>query len=168
MGARRVIFPGSRWLVGDGRRLNIWDDRWLLRPHTFKPRTPKSAAWANLKVSDLIDHDSGCWRTELAHQIFPNCNAELILSIPLCSSWPSNKLIWHYHSQGYFTVCSAYHMLAFEYQASAGSVSMQDNFLWRATWRCSVPKHICLFGWRAAAGLFPPLMLLPDVFRVSP
>ncbi|KAJ8451710.1 LOW QUALITY PROTEIN: hypothetical protein Cgig2_018344 [Carnegiea gigantea] len=112
-------------------------------------------AWANLKVCNLIDHDSGCWRTELVHQIFLNCDAELFLSISLCNSWPSDKLIWHYHSQGIFTVRSAYHMLASECQGSTGFASVQGHSLWRAIWCCNVPPRIRLFGWRAATRSLP-------------
>ena len=41
MGARQVMLCGLRWLVGNGRKLNIWDDRRLLRRHLFKPITPR-------------------------------------------------------------------------------------------------------------------------------
>ena len=44
-------------------------------------------------------------------QIFLPIDAELILRIPLCSSWPADKLIWRYTSTGIFSVKSAYHLL---------------------------------------------------------
>jgi len=65
MGARHVIIRGSRWLVGDGRILNVSDDRWLLRSHSFKPITAKSVEWATLTVSDLINRQSATWRADL-------------------------------------------------------------------------------------------------------
>ncbi|KAJ8426627.1 hypothetical protein Cgig2_016070 [Carnegiea gigantea] len=86
MDARQVVLRSSRWLVGDGSSLNVWDDRWLPRPLSFKPVTPKSIEWSNLKVSDLIDRDSASSKTELVRHIFLECDVKLILSIPLCTT----------------------------------------------------------------------------------
>ncbi|KAJ8423722.1 hypothetical protein Cgig2_010287 [Carnegiea gigantea] len=47
---------------------------------------------------NLIDYTAACWRESLVRQIFLDCNSELILKIPLCSSWPPDKLTWHCHS----------------------------------------------------------------------
>ncbi|KAJ8442169.1 hypothetical protein Cgig2_015510 [Carnegiea gigantea] len=55
------------------------------------PITPKPYESANFTVSDLIDHDSACWQTNLVCQVFLDCDAKLILSL--------------------FTVETAYHML---------------------------------------------------------
>ncbi|KAJ8429305.1 hypothetical protein Cgig2_027674 [Carnegiea gigantea] len=130
MDARQVVLCGSRWLVGDGSLLNVWDDRWLSRPLSFKPVTPKPIEWSNIKVSDLIDRDSASWKTELVRQIFLECDIELILSIPLCDSWPTNNLIRHHHPQDLFSIHSAYHMLVSNSIANAGSSSNHDNSLW--------------------------------------
>ncbi|KAM0970966.1 hypothetical protein ACFX15_018367 [Malus domestica] len=34
--AREVLVKGSRWVVRDGRQIQVWMDRWLPRPSTFK------------------------------------------------------------------------------------------------------------------------------------
>ncbi|KAJ8450416.1 hypothetical protein Cgig2_002101 [Carnegiea gigantea] len=145
---------------GDGHTLNIWDDRWLPRPTSFRPITPKTDAWADLKVSDLIDHTTACWRESLIHQIFLDCDSELIPQIPLCNSWPPDKLTWHYHPQGFFYVRSTYHMLIADSQASTGSSSLRDHSFWRAIWNCSIPPHIKLFAWRAATGILPSALAI--------
>ncbi|KAJ8441607.1 LOW QUALITY PROTEIN: hypothetical protein Cgig2_023760 [Carnegiea gigantea] len=85
-------------LMGDGHSLNIWNDRWLPRPWTFKPMAVRSTPFENHKVSDLIDYANGCWRKSLVRCIFILCDIELILNLPLCESWPSDKIIWHYNS----------------------------------------------------------------------
>ncbi|KAJ8444309.1 hypothetical protein Cgig2_019867 [Carnegiea gigantea] len=112
----------------------------------FLPITHKTDQWANLKVSDLIDRDSPSWHADLVRQIFLPCDVELILSIPLCDSWPDDKLIWHCHSQGLFTVRTAYHMLNSEAFTHVGSSSIRDDSLWCATWRCKILPCIKLFG----------------------
>jgi len=80
---------------------------------------------------------------------------ELILSIPLCDSWPADNLIWHYHSRGLFSVRTAYYMLISDSLSSSRSSSTAENSLWRTIWRCNGPPRTRLFGWRAAKGIFP-------------
>ena len=149
MSARRIILCGSRWLVGDGHTVNVYDDHWLPHPISFGPITPKTDAWANLKESD---HTSACWRESLVWQVFLDCD--------LCSSWLPDKLIWHFHPQDFFSVRSAYHMLITDSQAGTGASSSNDNSLWRAVWNCHIPSQIKLFGWRATIGIFPLTMAI--------
>ena len=113
--------------------------------------------WASLKVADLRDHDSVCWHEELVREIFQPCDVDLILSMSLCASWPQDKLIWHYQSQGSFIDRFAYHMLIDVMHSTTGLASMHDNGLWRAVWCCNVPPHIKVFGSRAGTGA-PPLL----------
>ncbi|KAJ8425212.1 hypothetical protein Cgig2_011801 [Carnegiea gigantea] len=63
--------------------------------------TPRSVPFENYKVSDLIDHASGCWGESWIKNIFLPCDARLL----------ADNLIWHYHSRGSFTIRSSYHML---------------------------------------------------------
>ncbi len=39
--AWEVIIQGSRWRVGNGISINIWDDQWLPTLSTSKVRTPR-------------------------------------------------------------------------------------------------------------------------------
>lgn len=154
-GARNVVTRVSRWLVGNGLSLSVWDDRWLPRPSSFKPATPRSTTYENYKVSNLIDHDNNCWRESLINNIFLPCDAESIMNIPLCSSWPTDILIWHCNSRGIFTIRSAHDMLVNDTQSSGGSSSSQDKHLWHSIWGCNVPPQINLFGWRACISTLP-------------
>lgn len=62
-----------------------------------------------MHVVKLIDKDMGCWREDLVCQTFLPIDAELILQLPLCTTWPKHKLIWHFTPRGDFSVKSAYH-----------------------------------------------------------
>ncbi|KAJ8422741.1 hypothetical protein Cgig2_015549 [Carnegiea gigantea] len=75
----------------------------LPRPAAFKSITPRCASTGHYKVCDLINYTLGGWCQELIRSIFLPCDADLILNIPLCLSWPSDKLVWHYNSQELFT-----------------------------------------------------------------
>jgi len=117
------VLRGSRWLVGDGASLDIWDSRWLPRPFTFAPYTPKPAGGSISKVSDLIDYEQGSWKEDLIRELFLPGDADTILDIPLCYSWPRDKLIWHFSSTGRFTVKSAYQLRLSQRLSALGSAS---------------------------------------------
>ena len=41
MATKEVIVKGSRWNIGNGQRVNIWDDQWIPRPESFKVFSPR-------------------------------------------------------------------------------------------------------------------------------
>ncbi|KAJ8430220.1 hypothetical protein Cgig2_009398 [Carnegiea gigantea] len=63
-------------------------------------------------VSDLIDFANGCWNEPLINSIFLPCDTELILKIPLCETWPLDKLIWHYNSSAISCTGTPQHLRA--------------------------------------------------------
>ena len=110
-GVKWVIEKGSRWIAGDGCSLNAWKARWLPRPTSFTSIKGNHNLNPKMLVAGFIDKEAGCWREDRVRQSFLAIDAELILRIPLCTSWPADKLIWHFTSNGTFSVNSAYHLL---------------------------------------------------------
>ena len=111
---------------------------------------------ANMRVADLIDTEAGCWREELVRQLFLSIDVDIILQIPLCTSWPEDKLIWHYTADGLFSVRSAYHLLRTKMKPDTPSSSGGlGQALWRRIWKMDVPPRIRLFGWRIGPGVLP-------------
>ena len=55
-----VLKRGTRWRVGNGRRIHIWDDKWLPTPSTFKVITPppfgslKTTPWSPLSLTRIL------------------------------------------------------------------------------------------------------------------
>jgi len=150
-----LVRRGSYWLVGNGKTLSIWESQWVPGPWTFRPITPKPN---NLNVSfvhELIDNDRGYWKEGLVKEIFLLCDAETILSILLCKSWPDDKLIWHYNSNGKFLVKSAYH-LGIQYSTLMnGGPSKADPKWCKKVWSLNIPPKIRIFAWRLSYGAIP-------------
>ena len=102
-----------------------------------------------MRVADLIDKDAGCWREEMVRQTFLPLDAELVLRIPLCTSWPEDKLIWHFTSNGVFLVRSAYHLIRSIRRSDTPSSSGDlGKSIWKVIWALDVPPRIQLFEWR--------------------
>jgi len=119
--AIKVVWKGSQWLIGNEVSVDVWADRWILRPSTFKIGSPKQAHTQNLQGRDLIDAELGCWREAFVQETFLPCDVELTLGMPLCTFWPEDKLLWHYSPKGLFTVSSTYHAIVSEWNCEHGS-----------------------------------------------
>ena len=61
-----------------------------------------------IKVSQLIDPDFHCWKSQIIHQLFEPIATRAILSIPIPSSPKQEKLMWVPKSKGSFMVKLAY------------------------------------------------------------
>ena len=83
MATKETIKAGSRWLVGNGRKVNIWHDRWLPSPDSFKVISPQRHNTDVEKVAQLIDSEAGTWKAKFIREVFLPHEAEIILSIPL-------------------------------------------------------------------------------------
>ena len=86
----RVLKDGTRWRVGNGKRIHIWEDRWLPTPTTYRVTSPQSDFGNFPMVSSLIDDDTKWWKTDLVRSIFLPHEATTILKIPISFRLPDN------------------------------------------------------------------------------
>ncbi|KAK4401396.1 hypothetical protein Sango_0880300 [Sesamum angolense] len=110
MAAHRLFCAGCRWRVGSGEKIKVWTDPWLPRPVSFRPITPPNERFEFLRVSDLINQETGDWNSTVIQDIFLPLDCEVILGIPLGRTVCEDLLIWHYSTNGLFSVRSAYHL----------------------------------------------------------
>ena len=109
-GSLEVIRRGSRWRVGNGKLIHIWEDRWLPTPSTYKVISPPNNNPKFPMVSALIDLLTKWWNVSLVKTSFLPFEVDSILRIPLSYSMPKDKLIWLGNKRGEFTGKSAYHI----------------------------------------------------------
>ena len=105
-----VIKNGSRWRVGNGKLIHIWDDRWLPTLSTYKVISPPNGNPEFPMVSALINPITKWWNVNLVRATFLPFEADTILRIPLTHNMLEDKIIWLGNNQGEFTVKSAYHI----------------------------------------------------------
>ncbi|KAL0409704.1 UNVERIFIED_CONTAM: hypothetical protein Sradi_1904800 [Sesamum radiatum] len=83
---------------------------WIPRPLTFKPISSPFLLHPEAMVNELMDPDSGDWNIPLVELLFHPLDRDAILSLPLgCGAYPDLP-IWHFSTNGRFTVRSAYHV----------------------------------------------------------
>lgn len=104
---RKVILAGGCWRIGSGSRVIIDSDLWLPKSSPSKPHmVPESLK--GQKVQVLIDPISRIWREDAIREVFLEDDAQTILAIPLPRYEMNDKLIWHYTSDGNYSVKSGY------------------------------------------------------------
>jgi len=64
-----LLKEGLIWQIGNGEKVNMWEDPWLPRGTTRKPITPRGASLLT-KVSELINPVTGEWDVQLIQDIF--------------------------------------------------------------------------------------------------
>jgi hypothetical protein len=70
------------WRVGNGLKIRIWKDIWLLIQTTGRVSSPPSLLNGEAMVSELIDIETKWWNTQLLGTLFTAEKAKVIQSIP--------------------------------------------------------------------------------------
>lgn len=108
LAARKVVERGSRWCIGNGESVQIWKDRWIPNPDSFRVISPVGAHSGMERVSSLLDTERRGWDVERVRNTFLPYEAEVILSIPISAGFPADSILWAGTPNGKFTVKSAY------------------------------------------------------------
>ena len=154
---------GSRWVIGNGRRVHIWKDGWILVANTYKVISPKVQIRGGKEmVSTLIDEESRGWNSDLIRTAFLPHEADVILGIPLSPMAPEDSQVWTKTANGIFTMNNAY-KVAYKMLKEANlenlSASRLDNSrmqaLWKAIWNLKCQSKIRHFMWRACRNILP-------------
>ena len=116
-----VIRRGTRWRVGNGRWIHIWEDKWLPTPSTYKVISPARHFDDFPMVLALIDSETRRWNADLVWSLFLPSKVNTIINMPLSYNFPEDKIIWVGNKRGDFTVKSAY------YTEKMGKCPFQKN-----------------------------------------
>jgi hypothetical protein len=158
-----VLKQGLIWRVGDGQNIEIWNDPWVPKCETRKPRTLQGNHIVT-RVSELIDPISQTWDENLVRQTFHEVDAEAILTIPICEH-EEDHYAWHYDNRGLFSVKSAYkvHVKMIKPAHSSGNSegtvgSQWKQAIWSKIWRLECPAKVHHFLWRFGHNSLPMKM----------
>ncbi|XP_062005888.1 uncharacterized protein LOC133723072 [Rosa rugosa] len=152
-----VLDQGTRWRIGNGRRVRIKGDRWLPTPSSFKviSSLPIPDAWT---VEHLLT-ESGAWNVPLIQSLFLAHEAETILAMPLGLRSIPDKLVWHFTKNGNFTVKTGYWVARALQEKKNGSIAGCSTSrvpeVWKKVWKLHVPSKINLLLWRAFHNFLP-------------
>ncbi|KAK3193033.1 hypothetical protein Dsin_024343 [Dipteronia sinensis] len=137
---------GVRWRVGNRTSIQIYTDRWIPRPSTFKILSSPELNH-DAKVASLVS-SSGGWNVDYIRHHFDKDDVELILHIPLSSGYMVDTVLWHFDERGLYNVKSGYHIG----RQLVASPSTSDNLAvgswWNCMWGLHIPLKIKIFIWK--------------------
>lgn len=111
MATKDIIEKSFRWNIGNGKRVHIWDDRWLPTPESFKVVSSQGLHTEVEMVSSLIDAERRDWNVAMVKNTFLPHEVEFILGIPISSRLSKDSLTWAWTPNGRFTMRSAYQVV---------------------------------------------------------
>ncbi|KAF5469111.1 hypothetical protein F2P56_013207 [Juglans regia] len=94
MDARELVKRGTRWRVGNGEAIKIWEDKWVPKLPYAKIMSPVRVLSPEAFVSILIDPGTKQWKTSMVEDLFLPEEATLIKQIPISFNNSPDKLIW--------------------------------------------------------------------------
>lgn len=103
LSSRTFLRKGCCFRIGNGLRINIWKDSWILELQDKVPTAREGMDVSRLeKVIDSRESHNTGWNEDLIRRLFHENTAEIILKM----EWPTNpgedKLIWSGNPKGRF------------------------------------------------------------------
>ncbi|KAG8485814.1 hypothetical protein CXB51_019151 [Gossypium anomalum] len=155
--ARELIVNGILWRVGNGTRINIWNDPWL--PGRENNRISVQRIMPNwTTVNQLIEYETNTWNNELVHNIVEADTLARIFSIPISRGSSEDIMVWKYEGSGEYTVKSRYRVLSIEHIQNATDTSPNGdeyNEFYKSLWAIHIPAKIKIHIWRLFNNFLP-------------
>ncbi|KAL8106069.1 hypothetical protein AgCh_029753 [Apium graveolens] len=106
--AKEVLKQGYRWVVGDGRSINVSNDAWLRGKHGNRVDDQYLTTVSGLKVSNLFISGTKDWDVIKVHSLFSSSDARCILEMPIPKNQFPDRIVWCHSSVGKYIVKSGY------------------------------------------------------------
>lgn len=143
LGLREVVFPGHCWVIGDGKRIKFWTDKWLSgQPLAEKAIIALPENHNMLLVSDLWSHEQGWCLEHMSPYVSESTILELRYVVLDCVTGARDRISWSMSAGGVFSVKSAYSMLTFN-----GLPQPDMESFFRQVWSVKAPERVRVFLW---------------------
>lgn len=133
---------------------HFWFDNWILDGAPRPPMVHPEIIDLTLKVSDLINNQTGQWDEALIRQIVEANDVDLVLNTKV-SARLQDKHIWGLYKNGVYSSQSGYRflisLLDFQPVQTASLPPIEKN-LWTSIWKIKTLPKIIHFFWKALAG----------------
>lgn len=118
--------------------------------------SPSLDSALDMRVSELIDFERGCWDVEVVKATFIEEEWDLILDIPLSWSWPNDRRFWWPNADSKYSVKSWYWLGRLGiHQTRELFHGTSETKIWQQVWNIEGPSKLKHFVWRACKGSLP-------------
>ena len=138
-----VLLRGSRWWIGNGKSVKIWQHHWLPRKHPPLLSSPPIPSMKDATVDILIDAEKRQWDHGMVDGFFAPQEAKLIKSLPFAQVESEDISFWPWARDGSYTCKSKYHFLKEEAELVVPDEGEGlDTSLWKVIWSLHVPNKV--------------------------
>lgn len=150
MQGNTLLADGLKWVVGNGQRKNIWQDKWLPSNPPRAPKRQENVRTSLKLVKDLFIPGTTRWNEELIDKVIALEDRNLIKAIRPSLVGVSDSITWIYSKDGSYSVKSGYYAVrrrGIEQDATVNS--QHTHFLFKYIWNVDVPPKLKHFWWRS-------------------
>ncbi|KAG7594637.1 Ribonuclease H-like superfamily [Arabidopsis thaliana x Arabidopsis arenosa] len=142
-GLRDVVIPSKIWVLGNGRQVKFWTDRWLFnRILSEEAGGLLPQGYESMVVNDLWRDGNG-WRMDMiTPYVSDNARLELTSVVVDKVTGARDRLSWSESVDGNFSVKSAYNLLT----RNSDPRPNLEKFYSRV-WRVTAPERVRVFLW---------------------
>lgn len=141
MGLREVVFPGQCWVIGDGKSVKFWMDKWLSgQALAEKANIALPDNYDALLASDLWSHERGWCLEHFSPYVSESTILELRSVVLGCVTGARDRISWSMSADGDFSVKSAYKLLS---RNESPRPDMESFF--RRVWSVKAPERVRVF-----------------------
>ncbi|KAK3218146.1 hypothetical protein Dsin_012116 [Dipteronia sinensis] len=130
MWGKGILEAGVRWRVGNGTSIQIYKDKWILRPSTFK-----------ILSNSRIDS-----------------NAKVVCLMSLLEGWDEqveDTVVWHFEERGVYSVKSGYIVGVVLEATLSASNNLAVGRWWKVLRNLNIPLKIKIFIWKTCHEWIP-------------
>lgn len=140
-GVRDVICPGHGWVLGDGRNVSFWTDKWLMgQPLLESGVNVIPEVVAKVKACEFWIEGIGWDLQRITPFVTEDRRLEMAAVVINQASSVADRLSWGETADGIFTVSSAHRLLSHD----RGYKPDMSQFFLRI-WRVTAPERVRVF-----------------------
>uniref|UniRef100_A0A803Q5W8 Reverse transcriptase n=1 Tax=Cannabis sativa TaxID=3483 RepID=A0A803Q5W8_CANSA len=114
-----------------------------------------SAKVPNGTTADKLKDDKGDWNQKLIEDCFHHDDIPIILGMTPCARNLNDDLVWHFTSDGLYTVSSGYKIAEANILIAGPSSEPTTKNWWTGIWKIEAPPKVRNFTWRLCNGWLP-------------
>ena len=147
MERKKVIDEGVIWSVGDVSKIDVWHDKWVKNPPSFKVHPPHQIQPTPIKVSKLMTADGLGWDDTVLREVLTEAEVKLVGKIPLSKANKEDIMIRKHSIIRTFLVKSAYYVAGKILGKGEVDRGLRDR-VWQFIWTTRVAPKIKYFVWK--------------------
>ena len=152
--AQKLLKTGSKWIVGNGKDIRVWEDNGIKTKPSSPASGPGSISHPDLRVNDLLLGSEHEWNIQLVTDLLNQADANYALSIRPSKTGNPDTLVWSYTKDGNYSVKTGYHLQCQmedqDSQIDQVPIPEEVRKCCSNIWKLKIPPRLKTFWWRVA------------------